>query len=205
LQQALLEQNKEKKRHNMNPFETLRKQILDFYNSTFTRILSLNDNVDSTGFHPMNYVFHEVFYFKECKENYLHQNSQKSLLTERLHGMPRFALQKALQFPNFYLTSNSQFDGDSENYDPASLPDLTIAYKLYLENGRYINLFDWLRCWITIVTNGAEEHAPNSKNKLEVNPKLQARFSRCVSELQFLGFIRPSKRKTDHVEKLTWN
>ena len=33
--------------------------------------------------------------------------------------------------------------------------------------------------------------------------KLQARFSRAVSELQFLGFIRPSKRKTDHVEKLT--
>ena len=83
------------------------------------------------------------------------------------------------------------------------MPDLCIAYKLYRENSRYINLFDWLNCWISIVTNGSEEYAPDSKNKLQVDPKFQARFGRCVSELQYLGFIRPSKRKTDHVEKLT--
>jgi origin recognition complex subunit 3 len=38
--------------------------------------------------------------------------------------------------------------------------------------------------------------------KLSEEGKLQARFSRAVSELQFLGYIRPSKRKTDHVERL---
>ena len=38
-----------------------------------------------------------------------------------------------------------------------------------------------------------------------VDAKLQARFSRAVSELQFLGFIKPSKRKTDHVERLSLN
>ena len=37
-----------------------------------------------------------------------------------------------------------------------------------------------------------------------VDPRLHARFSRAVSELQFLGFIKPSKRKTDHVERLTF-
>ena len=40
--------------------------------------------------------------------------------------------------------------------------------------------------------------------KAEVDPVLQARFTRAVSALQFLGFIKPSKRKTDHVAKLTW-
>ena len=31
-----------------------------------------------------------------------------------------------------------------------------------------------------------------------------ARFIRAVSELQFLGFVKATKRKTDHVERLTW-
>lgn len=32
----------------------------------------------------------------------------------------------------------------------------------------------------------------------------RARFVLAVSELQFLGFIKPTKRKTDHVARLTW-
>ena len=201
-QEALREQakEKEKKRPNLNPFEAIRKRINDFLNSTFTRILSL-DNIDSTGFHPMNQTFHEVFYFKDDQKARSSQESELTFVDERLHGAPRYALQNALEIPKSYLKSLSQHGDESEMFDP----DLCIAYKLYLENGRYINLFDWLSCWITIVTNGAEEHAPDLKNKMKVDPKLQARFSRCISELQFLGYIRPSKRKTDHVEKLTWN
>ena len=33
----------------------------------------------------------------------------------------------------------------------------------------------------------------------------RARFMRAISELQFLGFIKATKRKTDHVERLTWD
>jgi hypothetical protein len=32
----------------------------------------------------------------------------------------------------------------------------------------------------------------------------RARFTRAVAELQFLGFIKTSKKKTDHVTRLTW-
>ena len=32
----------------------------------------------------------------------------------------------------------------------------------------------------------------------------RARFMRAVGELQFLGFVKATKRKTDHVERLTW-
>ena len=31
-----------------------------------------------------------------------------------------------------------------------------------------------------------------------------ARFIQGVSELQLLGFIKPTQRKTDHVQRLTW-
>ncbi len=47
-----------------------------------------------------------------------------------------------------------------------------------------------------------EPDNPDESGKPSEEGKLQARFSRAVSELQFLGYIRPSKRKTDHVERL---
>lgn len=33
----------------------------------------------------------------------------------------------------------------SEEEIPSSLPDICIAYKLHLECGRLVNLFDWLQ------------------------------------------------------------
>jgi origin recognition complex subunit 3 len=36
------------------------------------------------------------------------------------------------------------------------------------------------------------------------DPLLQARFISAVAELQFLGFIGPTSKKTDHVIRLTW-
>uniref|UniRef100_A0A1B0CZ37 Origin recognition complex subunit 3 winged helix C-terminal domain-containing protein n=2 Tax=Phlebotomus papatasi TaxID=29031 RepID=A0A1B0CZ37_PHLPP len=64
-----------------------------------------------------------------------------------------------------------------------------------------INLFDWLQAFQSIVQqvdgqSGDEDGC--------VSPQVQARFTRVVCELEFLGFIRSSKRKVDHVEKLTW-
>ena len=38
----------------------------------------------------------------------------------------------------------------------------------------------------------------------EIEPIVQARFIRSVAQLQLLGFIQSSKRKTDHVARLTW-
>ncbi|KJE96911.1 origin recognition complex ORC subunit 3 [Capsaspora owczarzaki ATCC 30864] len=37
-----------------------------------------------------------------------------------------------------------------------------------------------------------------------ISPEIHARFIRAVSELQFMGFIKATSRKTDHVSKLTW-
>ena len=204
--EALLVQakDKEKKRHNLNPYEALRKRIVDFYSATFTRIFSADCAAGSISYHPLSQIFYEVFYFKEntAKGN---GKSTAAFIHKRLHGLPRDEVQKALNSPSEFLSYIEEGDNNGKICNSESLPDICVAYKLYLENGRYINLFDWLRCWIAIVTNGAEEHAPDASGKMVVNPRLQARFSRCVSELQFLGFIRPSKRKTDHVEKLTWN
>ena len=84
---------------------------------------------------------------------------------------------------------------------PGHFPDVCIAYKLHLECGKLINLYDWLQCWLSIIANSEDV---NEVKDGVIDPRLHARFSRAVSELQFLGFIKPSKRKTDHVERLTF-
>ena len=201
LQEALLERAKEKKRQKMSGFEVTRSKVIDFFNSVFKA------NLVS----PLEVVFHEVYFFEDPAKVKL-----------RLQGNPRVALQTALQAPHFYLNvsylfkislgrcktglaearylflQNESLKVTTLEEIPPGLPDLSIAYKLHLECGRYINLVDWFTCWLSI-------RGYSTDNGKVVSPELHARFSRCVSEMQVLGFIRPSKRKTDHVERLTWN
>ena len=33
---------------------------------------------------------------------------------------------------------------------------------------------------------------------------VQSRFARTIAELQFLGFVKPSGRKADHISRLSW-
>ncbi|XP_055630148.1 origin recognition complex subunit 3 [Toxorhynchites rutilus septentrionalis] len=118
--------------------------------------------------------------------------------TVRRHivGVPRAAVHTALNNPHYYLQCECCELDDDRSLVP-TLPDLSVAYKLHLECGRMINLFDWLQAFRTVVD---ESNAEDSK----LDPKIQARFTRAVAELQFLGFIKTSKKKTDHVTRLTW-
>jgi len=180
LQESLLAQAKEAKASKQSPFDRLRSQVTEFYHQTFKKALASPT--------ARQLVLHELFIFNDSQT-----------VTSRLQGTPRTALQKALQAPHFYIEDDSVRIEDLGEI-PAALPDVAIAYKLHLECGRYINLVDWFQCWLSIVDGGGDGGSGSG-----VDPRLHARFNRAVSELQFLGFIRPSKRKTDHVERLTWN
>ncbi len=99
---------------------------------------------------------------------------------------------------------------------------MVIVYKLHLECGKLINLYDWLQAFVAVVCPDADDtgtgaSASKDKGKGKGNGKgahgggsaapsaeLQARFIRAVTELQFAGFVKPSSRKTDHVTRLTW-
>ncbi|KAL4122262.1 hypothetical protein QTP88_014629 [Uroleucon formosanum] len=81
-----------------------------------------------------------------------------------------------------------------------TMPDISIVYKLHLES-RFdqINIYDWLQKFISIV--GPDQNDDDNDN--DIDPVLQSRFVRAVNELQHLGYIRPSKYKADHVQRLT--
>lgn len=54
------------------------------------------------------------------------------------------------------------------------MPDLSIAYKLHLECGKLINLYDWLQAFLTIVDPIDDDDADEERR--EVNPKIQYPF-----------------------------
>ena len=123
-----------------------------------------------------------------------------------------------------------------------TMHDTCIAYKLYAECGRMINLLDWCDAFVSVCEGKHGEQVEERKEKGKgkgkekgkgkrkgkgkgkendtddrqdadegpeiVDPQAVAlnrtRFVRGVAELEYLGFIRPTRRKADHVTKLVF-
>ncbi|KNE54635.1 hypothetical protein AMAG_00596 [Allomyces macrogynus ATCC 38327] len=129
---------------------------------------------------PKTLVAHELVY-----------QDRVLALDATLTAQPRTSIQTALLRPEVLL---NLADGGSDA--PFLEPDASILYKLHLECGRLINLFDWYTAFVTII-----RRAPDFVDDEKVT---FVRFIRAVAELQVLGFIKPTNRKTDHVQRLTW-
>ncbi|XP_064628742.1 origin recognition complex subunit 3-like isoform X2 [Lineus longissimus] len=174
LQQKLQEIKQKKKK--LTVYEAVRNEAIDYFELLFRQYLRCYKQ----------FPLHEAVYYDAANEVKKHMNAS-----------PRAAIHTALSNPYFYL-QNDVLKQDTSSVTP-DLPDICIVYKLHLECGRLINLYDWLQAFIMIVTATEEKASSRKPDKT-----LQARFIRAVSELQFLGFIKPTKRKTDHVARLTW-
>lgn len=183
------------------PISEFIKSVNDTLDYIKTEIISLHLIPFNTGSIPLL----EIFVFSDVAS-----------VRKHIVGAPRGALHTALNNPRFYLQCDC-CKLDTPTSLVSTLPDISIAYKLHLECGRMINLFDWLQSFRYVVDDDDEQNDV-------INPKIQyvlyyiifiyitylmffykrARFTRAVAELQFLGFIKSSKRKTDHVTRLTW-
>lgn len=87
----------------------------------------------------------------------------------------------------------------------AILPDTAVAYHLLAEGGRLKNIYDWYSTFCSIRTANAvqRDEDGNIKGIMEIaQAELQARFGRACSELEFLGLMKYTNRKTDHVMRL---
>ncbi|KAG1936313.1 origin recognition complex subunit [Pimephales promelas] len=120
LQKTLL--GKESRRtKRMNPYEVLRSQVIEFIDSLVREYLTPAD------LQPLS----EVCYY-----------SSSGVLRQRLNVAPRTSIQTALSHPFHYL-QNESLKTNAGTISSAA-PDLCIVYKLHLECGRLINLYDWL-------------------------------------------------------------
>ncbi|GAB1610878.1 origin recognition complex subunit 3-like isoform X1 [Argonauta hians] len=170
-------QDMDKKKKKLSRFERLREEIISYLDSSFRTFLRC----------PSSVPLHEIFYYDSLAE-----------LQGFLAACPRVAIQKALSHPHSYLNCSCCQADPGEIL--SSNPDVCVAYKLHLECGRLINLYDWLQSFITVL----EEESENKEKCKNQHKVLQARFIQAISELQFLGFIKPTRQKTDHVARLTW-
>jgi len=162
------------------PYDKLRNDIADFWDKLFRKYIQC----------PMLLPLHEIFFFDSI-----------SIITPHLNPSPRLAVQNALRRPYDYLQCKCCNIDVDDNQD--TLPDLSIVYKIHLECGKMINLYDWLQAFVSIV-DPCPTSRKNSKKRKAEDENLQTRFLHSVSEMQMLGLIKPTKRKTDHVQRLTW-
>lgn len=81
-------------------------------------------------------------------------------------GAPRAALHTALNDPHHYLQCSCCEISATDDL-LSTMPDICIAYKLHLESGRLINLYDWLQAFRYVVE-------PNHDDESEdVDPQIQ--------------------------------
>ncbi|KAL3316373.1 hypothetical protein Ciccas_004972 [Cichlidogyrus casuarinus] len=108
----------------------------------------------------------------------------------------------------------------------ASKWDLSVALKIYSEcPSGLINLYDWLVAFNYVLSTGNEtsqlvkrsiqqrkkEHEDKENiesdddEELQVSKENVARFLGAVASLDFMGYVRSTKKKKDHLAKKIWN
>ncbi|XP_026751186.2 origin recognition complex subunit 3 [Galleria mellonella] len=157
-------------------FEMVRSRFVSYLEEMFNKGLQP----------PHTQIFHEIFFFSDVAS-----------VKKHIVGSPRGALHTALSNPIHYLQCSCCLLASSESVVD-TLPDVCLAYKLHRECGKHINLFDWLQAFAAVL------RPEDDDDQRQQDTNIHIRFTRAVAELQFLGFIKSSKRKTDHVMRLTW-
>lgn len=103
---------------------------------------------------------------------------------------PRNTVVRSMREPEKYVGS----------LERRQVPDIAIAYQVLSEGSRLVNLYDWYNTFSAL--RSGDESGDEGGAAAEV--RMQARFARAVSELEFLGLIKHTKRKTDHVQRLVF-
>ncbi|KAH0437004.1 origin recognition complex subunit [Colletotrichum camelliae] len=83
-----------------------------------------------------------------------------------------------------------------------TLPATSLLYHLYLETGNLINVADLWSAFYAMVGSGDGDDADSDGNADERAALVL--FYRGLAELKALGFVKMSRKKTDHIAKLKW-
>ncbi|KAH9242953.1 hypothetical protein K456DRAFT_1767418 [Colletotrichum gloeosporioides 23] len=84
-----------------------------------------------------------------------------------------------------------------------TLPATSLLYHLYLETGSLINVADLWSAFYAMVGSGGGDDAEDSDGNADERAALVL-FYRGLAELKALGFVKMSRKKTDHIAKLKW-
>jgi origin recognition complex subunit 3 len=104
----------------------------------------------------------------------------------------------------------------SDHPEPArlpiwKLPDASILFRRYLEAGRMINVYDWYESFSQVIESqrshlaAGESDGQMIEDEEEWKMHVQARFVRALHTLDFIGFIKHTGRKADHVMRTVYD
>lgn len=123
-------------------------------------------------------------------------------------------------------------DGDVDDETLWHLPDTSILFQRYLESGKMINVFDWFETFTVVVEaqqhrvrdeSAREARTPTRRKGKQAHPEedeshpeseeqlgkwrleVQARFMRSLHELDYIGLIKHTGRKADHVMRAVFD
>lgn len=107
------------------------------------------------------------------------------------------------------------------------LPDTSILFRRYMEAGRLVNVYDLYESFAVVLETQKEKHAipatPRKQGKgkrrvIEENEESQedaaeeawmtevhARFTRALHELDYMGFVKHTGRKADHIFRTVYD
>lgn len=144
LKERLMEMSKHQQSQR-SPFQNMAVELLDFLRKEFfARFL-----VPLKSGPPLL----ELFLF-----------SDSQTLRKHIVGAPRAAVHQALLNPQHYLQCDC-CELESVTQLTPSQPDLSIVYKLHLECGKMINLYDWLQAFKAIITRDEDEDEDDSSGR----------------------------------------
>ncbi|SPO00853.1 related to origin recognition complex subunit 3 [Cephalotrichum gorgonifer] len=108
----------------------------------------------------------------------------------------RTIFQRGLARPGDYLACECC---DDEGAISALAPPTSIVYRLYQEAGPLVNVADLWTAFYGIVASDKE------KSDVIVDERAAlAMFYQGLAELKAMGFVKASKKKTDHILKVKW-
>lgn len=165
-----------RKTKRLSPFELLRDELAAYFGEAFSELCP-----------PSKLPLHEVLYYDDAPS-----------LKQYFVPSPRSVLHSALAKPYTYLKCECCQGVGAAEMSP-SLPDLSLSYKLHLESGKLINLYDMMQAFRGVKASTAQKKLSAEQEKL-----IEAQFFRSVAELQLLGLVKATQRKTDHVARMTW-
>ncbi|KAF3909134.1 hypothetical protein ABW21_db0207254 [Orbilia brochopaga] len=164
------------------------------YSKTVSSTLQTLETYFKDRFKPYTNLFlHEIFFY-----------DLRSPHSQVFSAKPRPSIERALSRPGDYLGCEccNQDTDDGDAGIEGTQPYTALLYQLYLESPALIGIYDLWNAFKVISLGEKAEEGEDEDDEEE--KALQAQFYRSLSELRYLGFVKYSKKKTDHLVKLAW-
>lgn len=137
------------------------KAVTEYTKSVQNVLEYIESNFLAEYLRPLNKAppLYELYFFCEL-----------AAVRRNIMGSPRAALQMALTNPNLYLQCKCCDLNGQLTQIVATMPDVCIAYKLHLECGHLINLYDWLQAFRCIVDYNDDD---DEQQQDHISPEIQ--------------------------------